>query len=432
MEPISFPPRFEERNMYSKCLFVGTVLIGGLTLLAVPGNSAAQATSDSATPSTSSARSDWNQRVLRRSHRTGNQTVASEGTLQATLRDSSGTWTSNEGVFAATHAAPAVMESGTLLMDDAPEQIELMPLGDEHFGQEACSSCSSPGHACDSCGVACGSCCWQGQGICSQLWNQCASRLARRTTFFAGVHGFKGPVDQGRNGNFGFHEGLNLGIPLGDPWGTGFQAGVQAVHSNFSGDQVAGVRRNDRDQVFFTTGIFRRPVCGGLQWGVVFDYLHDSYYDSADVAQIRTEISLTRRGCREIGFWAAFGSGEDDITVLQNTVSVEPIDVYALFYRRHFSGGGQGRVWVGLTNESDTLFGGEITVPLGTSWALENNFTYMLPKEGRGAGAQQDESWSVMMQLVWYPGRHAKCVRDSQFHPLMGVADNTWLLVRRQ
>ena len=415
--------------MYLLRLFVGSVLIGSLTLLAFPGDSAAQALSDSAKPSASSARSDWNQRVLRRSHRDGSQAVAGEGTFQAALRESSGPSTSDNGIRAATHVALDQMQDG------APEQIELMPLEGEYLGQESCSSCGAPGNSCDSCGVACGSCmpgCWQGQGACFQLWNACAPRLSRKMTLFAGVHGFKGPVDQGANGNFGFHEGLNLGMPLGDPWGVGFQAGVQAVHSNFSGDQVAGARRNDRDQVFITTGIFRRPVCGGLQWGVVFDFLHDSYYDSADMAQLRTELSFARPGHREIGFWGAFGVNDDDITVGQTANPVEPIDVYALFYRRHFSGGGQGRVWVGLTNESDTIFGGEITVPLGTSWALENNFTYMLPKEGRGTGAQQNESWSVMMQLVWYPGRHAACVGQNPYNPMFGVADNTWFLVQNR
>lgn len=44
--------------------------------------------------------------------------------------------------------------------------------------------------------------------------------MLRDLTVFGGVHGFKGPLDQGRNGNFGFHEGVNLGGPLGDPWGS--------------------------------------------------------------------------------------------------------------------------------------------------------------------------------------------------------------------
>ena len=419
--------------MYLLRLLVGTVLIGGLTQLASADDSATRAHSDSAKPTTSSSRSDWSQRVLRRSHGANSQALAREGTFQAALRDSSGPLTSNDGVLAASHVAPVVMG------DVSSDQIELMPLEGEYVGTEGCSSCGS-GNGCDSCGETCGSCMpgrWQGQGVCYQLWNECTSRLSRNTTFFAGVHGFKGPVDlQGVNGNFGFHEGLNVGIPMGGPCGIGLQAGVQAVHSNFSNDQVAGAPRSDRDQVFLTTGIFRRPVCGGLQWGVVFDLLHDNYYDETQVGQIRTELSHSRPNQRDIGFWGAFGVSDDNITFTQNNVVttslVRPVDVYALFYRRHFTGGGQGRVWVGLTNESDTIFGGEITVPLGTSWALENNFAYMLPKEARGVGGEQNENWSVMMQLVWYPGRHAACVRENPYNPLFGVADNTWFLVRRQ
>jgi hypothetical protein len=412
--------------MYSLRLFVGTVLIGGLTLAAFPGYSAPEARADSAQSSGSSSRSDWSRRVLQRSHRGGHQTVAAEGTFQAALSDS------GQGVFAASHVAPAVMEDGAPMIEVGAEPIEMMPLEGEYIGQQSCSSCGTSGNACNSGGGSCNSCnsgC--SQGVCGQLWSQCASQITRKVTFFAGAQGFKGPVDQGANGNFGFHEGLNMGMPLGDPWGIGFQAGVQAVHSNFAGDQVVGARRNDRDQVFFTTGLFRRPACGGLQWGVVFDFLHDAYYDSADMAQVRAELSLLKVGCREIGFWGAFGVNDDDLTVGQNTSPVEPVDVYAIFYRRHFSGGGQGRVWVGLSNDSDTLFGTEFTLPLGTCWALENNFTYLLPKEGRGVEGQQAESWSVMLQLVWYPGRQARCATTSPYHPLLGVADNTWFLVNR-
>ncbi len=419
--------------MHSLRLSLGTVLICGLTLLAFPADSAAQAISNSSGSSASSARSDWSQRVLRSSHSTAQQTVLNEGTFQAALLEPSG------GDTTATHVSLALAEEEVMPMGAGPGQPEYIPLGDEYLGGGACTSCGSPGSACDSCGDCCDTClpgCGAGCGPCAQLWSNCAAGLARKTSYFAGVHGFKGPLDQGANGNFGLHYGLNFATPLGDPWGIGLQAGVQAVHSNFSGDQVAGARTNDRDQVFFTTGLFRRPVCGKLQWGVVLDFLHDSYYDEVDLTQMRAEISLLRRDCSEIGFWGAFGTNDDTVTFVQNaaltTSLVEPLDVFALFYRRHFSGGGQGRVWVGATNESDTLFGGDISVPLGTSWALENNFTYMLPEEGRGANGQQNESWSVMMQLVWYPGRHAACVKQDRFSPLFGVADNTWFLVDRK
>jgi len=238
------------------------------------------------------------------------------------------------------------------------------------------------------------------------------------------------------NGNFGFHEGINFGGPLGGPFSLGYQLGVQAAHSNFSGDAVES---NGRDQVFFTGGIFHRAVCGGLQSGVVFDMLHDSYHGTANLKQIRTESALVFSGCREIGFWGAFGVGDDMFTLDLDAYSFDvqegrvlpigPSDTYSIFYRRHFSGGGQGRIWTGLSGEGNALVGADCTVPLGTSWALENSFTYRIPKEGHAAGGQQDETWSVAIHLVWYPGREARCVLNDPFYPLFTVADNSQFLL---
>ncbi len=259
-------------------------------------------------------------------------------------------------------------------------------------------------------------------------------------TFFAGIHGFKGPVDLGQNGNFGFHEGLNFGGPLGDPWGLGYQLGFQAVQSNLTGFQTdpangGPLDTNGRDQLFFTGGIFKRAVCGGFQSGVVFDYMHDSYYDKADLRQIRSESSLVfADGVSEIGYWGAYGINRQRFVIPtdpDNFVFLQPNDIFAGFYRRHFSGGGQGRLWAGATGVGQAIIGGEATVPLGTSWALENNFVYVIPKTSSVNGAQSEESWSVTINLVWYPGRLARGVFQNPFHPLFGVGDNSAFLVRR-
>jgi hypothetical protein len=134
------------------------------------------------------------------------------------------------------------------------------------------------------------------------LW-QAVSHLQ----LFAGVHGFKGPTDLGRNGNFGFHEGLNFGAPLWDLWGYGYQAGFQAVHSNFAGNQAVQTDllprfdAADRNQIFFTAGLFKRPLGTGLQTGVAFDLFYDSYYDRSTLYQIRSETALVLGDLREIG-----------------------------------------------------------------------------------------------------------------------------------
>jgi hypothetical protein len=320
--------------------------------------------------------------------------------------------------------------------------------GGECYDGCSCEACSSGcscgagcgGYQCEGCFGDCSSGAYCGgpyglRGLWQGWWHR-NGPWVRHLSFFAGVHGFKGPADQGRNGNFGFHEGLNWGGPLGGPFDLGYQLGMQAVHSNFHGDQTtSSVTSADRDQIFFTGGIFRRRLCGGVQWGVVFDLLHDRYHGSADLKQVRNETALVfSGGWREIGYWGAYGVGDDAFTYRalqrQLTQPMGPTDIYALFYRRHFSGGGQGRIWAGLSGDGDGLIGADCTVPLGTSWALENNFTYLIPKEGAHSGGQQDETWSVSIQLVWYPGREAACVLNGPFNPLFNVADNSHFLLR--
>jgi len=265
------------------------------------------------------------------------------------------------------------------------------------------------------------------------------SRLTRNLSLFAGVHGFKGPTDFGRNGNFGFHEGLNFGAPIGDPWGFSYQIGFQATHSNFVGNQaleggyLPHISGADRNQVFLTAGVFRRAFGGGMQTGMVFDLFYDDYYQSTTLQQIRSETAFVLSDLREIGYWGAYGLSKDTITGLGKFDSVlDPTDMFAAFYRRHFTGGGQGRLWLGLSGDGDVICGLDGTVPLGTSWSLENNFTALFPKHGRRADGQTDEAWSVSIQLVWYPGRSARGVFLNPSQPLFYVADNSWFLVDRR
>jgi len=290
------------------------------------------------------------------------------------------------------------------------------------------------GFACgpDGYGGYCGHDCYAGL-------HRALHALILRMSFFAGIHGFKGPADLGRNGNFGFHEGLNFGAPLGDPWDIGYQIGFLAAQSNFSGNQAVIDQQPDngtRSQFFLTAGLFRRAQRNWLQWGVVVDWLHDSYYTTADLLQIRNETSIWLGGIREIGYMGAYRVGTDavaeNLADRINTSVFGPTDVFAVFYRRHFSGGGQGRIWAGASGNGDGLLGGDILVPLGTSWSLENNFTYLSPKEGQGADGQSQESWSVNIRLVWYPGRQSRWVLRDPFHPLFSVADNSALLVDRK
>ena len=261
-------------------------------------------------------------------------------------------------------------------------------------------------------------------------WNESLKRWwTRDLEIFGGVHGFKGPFDQGRNGNFGFHEGFNFGAPLGI-FDWGWQFGAEAAQSNFSSDDAVDPRSADRNQFFVTGGIFKRAREWGFQWGVTYDWLHDVYYTAADMKQIRSDTSfLFPGGVHEIGYFGAYGTGGANWVLLDRQVKyfivMESTDVFAFYYRRYFDGGGDGRIWLGFSGRGDGLVGGEIRVPMGKSWELENRFNYLIPKQGSGTGAEAQESWGVTIDLVFYVGHPARCERYHPYRPMLNVADNT-------
>ncbi|MGW8257423.1 MAG: DUF6666 family protein [Thermoguttaceae bacterium] len=343
----------------------------------------------------------------------------------------------------------------------APGDMKFEPIATEGplaSLDDCCDSCSSCGDDCD-CGYSMECCPWMFRG-------------PRNLAIFGGVHGYKGPRDRGSNGNFGFQEGVNFGAPLGDPWGCGYQLGFAALQSNISGYQqnypdptlpVYNTVTSDRHQYFFTAGVFRRADHAGWQWGVVFDLLHDTYYEASDLKQIRTETGYLFNECFELGYSGAYGIGGDrvrsstvttdsfDIPEVQARISeitnrnidgqLDPTDQFVVYFRRYFCNGGDGRIFGGLTGNGDGLFGGDVWVPLGGSWAIQNSFNYLIPKQGRGSslvvngtdhleGAQIRESWNVAINLVWYPGRSASCLGKSCYRPLLNVADNSQFMVR--
>jgi hypothetical protein len=336
----------------------------------------------------------------------------------------------------AQREVPAMVEG-----DPGATQYEPLAAGGSFAPQGCCgSSCGDCGDCCD-CGQG-------GDGDCPWL-APCGGWGPRNLGIFAGVNGFKGPRDRGGNGNFGFTEGLNWGAPLGDPWGCGYQLGFAALQDNISGYQEnaptdttnqSTIVTADRHQYFFTAGIFNRAECSGWQWGVVFDLLHDTYYQASDLKQIRTETGYLFNECNELGYSGAYGVGNDSVQselrlnprqVTVVNAFLNPTDQFVVYFRRHFQNGGDGRIWGGLTGMGDGLFGADAWVPLGGSWALQNTFNYLIPKQGRGdSGGQLNESWSLAINLVWYPGRSTKCLGTSCYRPVLNVADNSLFMVR--
>jgi hypothetical protein len=292
-------------------------------------------------------------------------------------------------------------------------------------GMDGCQDCG--GSRGSTCGEPCepyGAC---GPAGCPWTWYENLSLMG-------GAQGFKGPVDEGRNGNFGFNYGANWGGPLWNQMGIGYQVGGRIVHSNFQGNQTLGViSEDDRTQYFVTAGIFHRPRSTIWQWGVVIDWLDDSYYLDMSMAQIRAELALVNRWGNEIGFKVASGTDSDSAQRIVNMMLItetwEPTDRYEMFLRRHFAGGGEGRISGGASGNGDGLLGLDFWFPFASNCAMEGGVSYLKPHEGRGLEGQPQEQWGISINLVWYPGHTARTASGSRWRPLMGVADNSSMFV---
>jgi hypothetical protein len=274
-----------------------------------------------------------------------------------------------------------------------------------------CDPCDSGPFGCHEI-QPCGEC-------CGWYWDQ-------DLTLFGGVQGFKGPLDRGQNGNFGFHEGFNWGSPFWNAAGIGFQFGGAAAQSNLN-ESVSFDR--DRQQYFLTSGLFRRQVnCQGWQYGAVYDQLFDEFTESLDLAQVRGEMSyLWNR--HELGFWFSANVHSEIIASGTDQFEYTTVDLYAWFYRCRLYGNGEGRIWAGFTDDSAGLVGADFRAPITASLALESNFNYLSPQDDEQG---QNEGWNVGMSLVFHLGNSSTGAGLSRYRPLFNVANNGVLMTRRE
>jgi hypothetical protein len=319
------------------------------------------------------------------------------------------------------------MEAGAVPMDPVPmEGVPMdpqgMPMGPGVAMGEPCAD----GCCHNGCGMGGEEFC--DEGCCCGLFQELAPWL-QHFSLSTGVHGFKGPLDNGQSGNFGIQEGAEVAGPLGAILGEGFQnigydVGLEATQSNFRGAVLSGPGA-DHNQDFLTAGLFRRAVNGGLQWAAAFDLLHDTYYSTSDLEQIRVELSYATGGLLDFGFWGAMGTNLSQSL----PTAVKPLNMYNGFIRKYFEEGGDGMFWAGVSETHDTLIGADVNVPIGGSWALENDFLCMIPAQGASTGGEQRETWSVSMNLVWYPAHSARKSQEDPFRPMLPVANNSRFIV---
>ncbi len=331
-----------------------------------------------------------------------------------------------------------VIDSGVgTIYSEAPQMsgmpMDEMIIEDDYFEQGDCNQCGGGGDGCFSCGPTCDP---RDCDIAADCWLNGLGGLFCNSEIFIGAHSFKNQVFQlgdtiggPEDCNFGFHAGFNTGLPLykltcGLVSG---QIGVSYVTSNYSNGLFSP---GDRQQTFFTAGLFRR-VDYGLQFGAVADVLREPDLLDRDVVQVRSELSYVWPVGHSFG--VRFTRNVQDSALLMGGImnpvnnNAQSINWYNLFYRHACCAGGFNDFFIGRTDEQQTIFGAQYDLPLGPKSALQTGFTYMYPDNE--LAFSDNEAFNIYMQVSfrprgreWYKFYH---------RPLFDVADNGSMILSR-
>jgi hypothetical protein len=253
---------------------------------------------------------------------------------------------------------------------------------------------------------------------------------------FGGVQGFKNPYDKDRDrGNFGFHEGFNIGAKIPYTY-MGYQVGYQAAQSQLNGTESPNSPES-HTQHFTTFGLFRRTT-DGLQFGSAWDTLVDRRHDARTFHQIRGELSWLDKCTHEFGFSATVGildheeDEEEQNEVNGNGnghITWEAADQYLLFYRVHGKRGGEGRFYAGWSDDSDGILGSDMLIPVHDRWSVQTGFTYMIPDARDGEDGSREEAWNINLALVWHWDCRARSSHSNPYRPLFNVANNGYMII---
>ena len=258
---------------------------------------------------------------------------------------------------------------------------------------------------------------------------------AFRTNLFTALDGSNNLVDDSSHGLFA---GFNLGVPL-CRLSCGFfsgQFGVRTVNTNFGG---AAFTDDDRNQIFITTGIYRR-VDHGLQLGVVADILREEWFSDVDLVQVRGEIGYVWQGGTSLGFRFATNT-EDDVTegVFNNEFFSDNLvtsnDWYRFFLRHEIARGGYGEIYGGWTDNEQGIVGLDFDFPITDRIAFQSGFTYYLsddeiPADQGFLGGEPNDSFNIFVGFSLRPS--GRSYYRNYDRPLFDVADNGTFTIFRQ
>lgn len=306
------------------------------------------------------------------------------------------------------------------------------------------NTCCSGG-CCDTCCDACGGCALPAISECCPLLNIIG---------FGGVDAFRGLPDGTRLGNFGLVTGVNAGAPLPvlSRYGIGGQIGVSYGAYDLQGRDFAEQRTSLQEQVFITSGLFRRADAGvPLNLGVVYDAMVNDNFGSFStepyLGQWRGMIGYCLSARNEIGWWGAFADRRDTQAIPGGPGTFRTVTQNNLFWHHNFLSGADSWLWVGIPErnrlklETDPAvpegslyewnLGGLVNVPLSARTAVYGNFAYFCPSSPAAFEAVIEEAWQVGLGLTFQPWASSRnsTVAGRAWSPLMPVANNGTMAV---
>jgi hypothetical protein len=211
---------------------------------------------------------------------------------------------------------------------------------------------------------------------------------------FAGLDGSKQPQDLGINANMGVRLAANVGVPilerahLGAQFGAAVNFSDAAVHVL---DQIEGTSR--RTQTFVTFAVFERPT-DRLSWALGYDYLHEHYYDTFNLGQVRAQAGYQITPTNEVGSWFTKAIHGQDGVMGTTAVRLDAISQANGYIRHTWPTSARTMVWAGVaSHHSDVVwvlpdnsrdknvvvYGAQLELPLSDRLSVTGSGNFLTP-----------------------------------------------------
>ncbi|WP_010586721.1 DUF6666 family protein [Schlesneria paludicola] len=249
---------------------------------------------------------------------------------------------------------------------------------------------------------------------------------------FGGLEGSKQPQDFGVNANFGSRWAANWGFPLLAEYGLGAQIGTSINQTDNAVQVFERVGETaHRTQSFSTVGLFQRY--DRWRWGLGYDFLYESYYDSFFLGQWRGRGGYAVTDADEFGIWFTVSQHHDSGLFLNSIpVTLTPLSQGSAYWQHQWSAGPRTMAWCGVSEGHaqanlalgdlkktgpQFVFGAEVDVPLNRYFAIYGQANFVSPADSGTVDSY--------LGVAYYPSGHAFPTMRNPFTPFLALANST-------